>query len=85
MWASKKLDATQPSQTSDSSYITTKVPLNPNKPRFISTVSLLSNTMMPHNLPTSFRGPLVLELDDLWGGEHTFQPKLRFDPTVLRF
>lgn len=68
MWPSKRLDATQPSRTSDSSYITTKVPLNSNKPRFISKVSLLSNTMMPHNLPTSFRGSLVLELDDLWGG-----------------
>lgn len=41
-------------QTSDPSYITTEVLLNPNKPRFISKVSLLSNTTMPHSLPASF-------------------------------
>lgn len=38
----------QPSQTSDPSYFTAKVMLNPNKPRFNSNVSLLINMTMPH-------------------------------------
>lgn len=44
----------QPRQTSDPSYITAKVILNPNRPRFISKVSLLVNMTMPHSLPASF-------------------------------
>lgn len=73
----------QPSQTSDPSYITAKVLLNPNKPKFISKVSQLSSTTMLHKLPASFGGSLGLALDGLQGG--LFQPKLSFEPMILQF
>lgn len=80
---------TQPGRTSDPSYVATEAPLNPNKPRFISKVSLLSNATMPHGLHASFGGSLGLGLDGLGGlgagGPPSFQPKLSFDPTVLPF
>jgi len=73
----------QPSQTSDPSYLTAKVSLNHNKPRFTSKVSLLSKTMVPHSLPASFKSSFGLGLGGLQGGP--FQPKLSFGPTLLEF